>query len=166
MYMCMLQLRMNKVIWFWFCCTPSYHLFSVKTPNSVLAVLFWPSFLHLFFNSFCSFPHFVSLSLSLAFFSLLSILHSPPISSPSLFLFLLQSLRLLKISNKQTSSGWLASHIYNSSQSNCSKYFWQTHEVDLSASRKRERERKREYVLPPWPGLDTQDEYPSIQLKD
>lgn len=104
----------------------------------------------------------LSLSLSLpVFFLLLFFIHPPlhlPLHSPSHFIslsFLSRfSLCLLKVSNKQTSSGWLASPIYNSSQSNYSKDVCQTHEVHLSIIC---------VTIMAWTRYR---EYPSTELKD
>ena len=106
------------------------------------------------FGLFC----FLSLSLFLPLSSPPFYSSSPP--SPSALsvpfhLSLLRSLCLLKVSNKQTSSGWLESPIYNSSQSNYSKHVCQTHEEHLSVLQ-REREREKKYVLPSWLGHVTQ----------
>lgn len=161
--------------------TPSFNdvphkLSWIRFLSFSVAVLFRPSFLclsvafHLSaFSAFClPCSHSLSLFLSISLSSTLFYSSSPPSPSVPFHLslsFLLRSLCLLKVSNKQTSSGWLASPIYNSSQSNYSEDVCQTHEVHLSASQRR-REREEEYVLPSWLGLDTQREYPSIELKD
>lgn len=58
----------------------------------------------------------------------LSLIHSPLRRIPSH----LSSLCLLRALNKQTSSGWLASPIYNSSQSNYKKDLCRTQEMHLS----------------------------------
>lgn len=77
-----------------------------------------------------------------------------PRRSPSHFISLslrfLRSLCLLRVSNKQTSSGWLASPIYNSSQSNYSEDVCQTHEAHLCIA-----EGEKKYVSPSWLGLNT-----------
>lgn len=122
----------------------------------VVAVSFCPStlhplFHHLAFSAFCLSPSF-------CLFLLLLFIHPPlhlPLHSRSHFISLLRSLCLLKVSNKQTSSGWLESPIYNSSQSNYSKHVCQTHEEHLSVLQ-REREREKKYVLPSWLGHVTQ----------
>lgn len=93
--------------------------------------------------SFLSASSAVSLpcSCSLAFcFSSLFLIHSPlllPLHFPSHFILLFGSScfpsAYSKVLNKQTSSGWLVSPIYNSSQSNCSEDVCQTQEIHLSA---------------------------------
>lgn len=108
----------------------------------VVAVSFCPSalrplFHHSAFSASCLSPSF-------CLFLLLLFIHPPlhlPLHSRSHFISLLRSRCLLKVSNKQTSSGWLESPIYNSSQSNYSEHVCQTHEVHLSVLQ-RERERK------------------------
>lgn len=92
-------------------------------------------------SSAVSLPCSCSLSPSLAFcFSSLFLIHSPllpPLHFPSHFIFLFGSScfpsAYSKVLNKQTSSGWLVSPIYNSSQSNYSVDVCQTQEIHLSA---------------------------------
>lgn len=109
-----------------------------------------PTFLF-FFLSFC----LCRISFFLSFFHP----SSPPSLSSSAFSGL--SFCLLKVLNKQTSSGWLGPPIYNSSQSNYSRDVCQTHEVHLCASESR-RERKNYHH-----GLDRiYRKAPSIEVKD
>lgn len=137
----------------------------IQTPNLHRAQPHFSFFSILVSSFFCLFLLFVfhavalfSLSsppffyLSFLFLPLRSLPHfiSPP--SPFLLLFFfLRSLCLLKVLNKQTSSGWLASPIYNSSQSNYSEDVCQTHEVHLSASyAEREGKKKQCFTITAW----------------
>lgn len=130
----------------------------------VVAVSFCPSalrplFHHSAFSASCLSPSF-------CLFLLLLFIHPPlhlSLHSRSHFISLLRSRCLLKVSNKQTSSGWLESPIYNSSQSNYSEHVCQTHEVHLSVLQ-REREKRNMFYHH---GLDTlHRDYPGIQRKD
>lgn len=101
----------------------------------------FPLFLFLSCSLFYSFSAFLPCScflspfLTFFLFSLFWVILSSILFHRSLS-FLLRSLCLLKVLNKQTSSGWLASPIYNSSQANYSEDACQTHEIHLSASQK------------------------------
>lgn len=72
-----------------------------------------------------------------------------PLHSPSHFISLALSRfscvpsAYSKVLNKQTSSGWLESPIYNSSQSKYNKDVCQTHEVRVSASHRETRGEER-----------------------
>lgn len=103
-------------------------------------------FFHPFLFLFC-----FMLLLSLSISSSLSLLSFWFILSSARFIlfhlslsFLSHSLCLLKVMNKQTSSGWLASPIHNSSQANYSEDACQAHEIHLCIT---EREIKEKYLI-------------------
>lgn len=76
-----------------------------------------------------------SSSLSSSLFLFISHSISPCTLSVPFHLSLSSPSAYSNVLNKQTSSGWLTSPIYNSSQSNYSEDLWQTHEVCVASYR-------------------------------